>query len=200
MPHTQDCQHAALVGLYGEGQLNDLMFQWAGGQAGESLNDALYRYLGESGGTGDQLNDRWYSALTNAGYDQASLPDKLQAFWCEGGGTFGLMPIAGWTGLVNCLPVGGILFDNPKTATGYRFDDPQYEMTLSVVDLAELALFLESEGWDVGTSAGTLDVEGQQFLIDFLMACDFQSITPGSLRHDLCEGMQAQGFCAGGCM
>ena len=86
----------------------------------------------------------------------------------------GVRPIRGWTGLENCAP--------------------------AVVDLGELATYMESQGWNVDTGASALTVEGQEFLTAFLMGCDFHMITPGALRHDLCVGMQAQGFCSEGCM
>ena len=85
-----------------------------------------------------------------------------------------LRPLKGWTGLPNCAA--------------------------PAVNIAELAAYMQSQGHTAAITAAAMTVDGQELLFDFLMACDFQSITPGNLRHDLCDGMQAQGFCQGGCM
>lgn len=85
-------------------------------------------------------------------------------------------PIAGWTGLEDCA-------------------------VAAQVNLTQLRDYMNSQGWSAAASANAVIVEGQEILINYLMACDFTGITPGALRHDLCAGMQAQGYCSpGGCM
>ena len=68
------------------------------------------------------------------------------------------------------------------------------------VDLLALASFMQNEGWTVTIPPGgfSIMVDGDIVLKGFLQACDFSSLD-GQLAHDLCEGMQLQGFCSGGC-
>ena len=65
------------------GTLNERLFRWAGGQPGETLNEAVYRYLGENGGTGT-LDERWLSALGAAGYT-GTINERLMQFFAAGG-------------------------------------------------------------------------------------------------------------------
>ena len=67
------------------------------------------------------------------------------------------------------------------------------------VSLQDLVVFLQDQGWQASATANLLTVSGQVETREFLMACDFSTVTPGGLRHDLCEGMKAQGFCSGNC-
>ena len=113
MSQLNDCQYAALGTQGFVGSLNDRMLQWAlaNGATGGTLNDALFEMLGAQGGTGS-LNDRWYMVLGTLGY-AGSRNDRELAFWCDGGGTFSLIPISGWTGAENCLALVAATFAPP---------------------------------------------------------------------------------------
>ena len=69
----------------------------------------------------------------------------------------------------------------------------------TTVNLPQLAVFLRLEGWNPVVGPNTISVDGETETREFLMACDFSTVAPSGLAHDLCEGMQLQGLCAGGC-
>ena len=86
-----------------------------------------------------------------------------------------------------------------KTSIGAAHDCGGTYPTGAAFSMIQLAAYMRDQGWtvdDVGPSQITVD--GQTETRAFLMACDFRSVTPGPLRADLCDGMQAQGFCIGG--
>ena len=69
---------------------------------------------------------------------------------------------------------------------------------VQTVSMFELADYLRSQGWDAIATASTISVNDQVETRAFLLACDYSSVMPGALRHDLCEGMKEQGFCLSG--
>ena len=82
----------------------------------------------------------------------------------------GVRPTGGWTGLQGCL---------------------------APLNLGQLRDFLVAEGHTVASTQSAITVDGMEFLLSYLSACDYTGI-PGPIRHDLCDGMKAQGFCLGG--
>ena len=91
--------------------------------------------------------------------------------------------------------VGGVKFSNMR-AFGTRDDNFFVQPALSLVDLAA---YLNTQGWVATATPTTMTVNGATETLAFLKACDFSTITPNSLRVDLCEGMKLQGFCSGTC-
>lgn len=70
----------AIRAATGGGTINDGMVAHFGKASTESLNDAIYRWLGEQGATGTTVEDRWRSFLTAQGYSGA-FQDQLLQYW-----------------------------------------------------------------------------------------------------------------------
>ena len=67
------------------------------------------------------------------------------------------------------------------------------------LNMSQLAAYLADQGWTVDSvGPSQITVDGQTETRAFLLACDFTTVTPAPLRADLCDGMQAQGFCTTG--
>lgn len=83
---------------------NDLIISSLNSQGySGSLNDMVYKWLGDNGGTGVHIDDRWYTFLIaqgavgtgvsalmyywlgSLGYTGASLNDRWYSFWLDGG-------------------------------------------------------------------------------------------------------------------
>lgn len=67
---------------------NDMLFVWLAteGGTGNTLNDRWYTMLlSKAGITAAPINDMWFDVLTNNGFAQLSLMDKELAYWTAGG-------------------------------------------------------------------------------------------------------------------
>ena len=111
--------NTALTSLgYATGTLNDKLFAWAGdfGGTGNNLNDRLGEALIASTGSvgGKALVDTWMEALSVLGYDQPNLNDRLNAFWADGGNLINF--IADLT--TSIVPTIGSLVSFSRAGTG----------------------------------------------------------------------------------
>ena len=116
MSQLNDCRFDALRAQGFTGATNDMLLAWAqaGGATSGHINDALLEYLQLNGATSGSLTDAWFEALRAAGYEGAR-KDMETAFWCEGGGSFSLKAIEGWTDGAECV-VGDISIRFSKLA------------------------------------------------------------------------------------
>ena len=66
------------------------------------------------------------------------------------------------------------------------------------VSVSALVAYMSGEGWTASATPTTVSFNGDTLLMDYIMACDYSALS-GALRNDLCDAMNAQGYCAGGC-
>ena len=87
-----------------------------------------------------------------------------------------------------------------KAITGINDCGGNYpEQPAPTLNMSQLAAYLADQGWTVDSvGPSQITVDGQTETRAFLLACDFTTVTPAPLRADLCDGMQAQGFCTTG--
>lgn len=90
------------------------------------------------------------------------------------------------------------IFGSPRMVAGW-LDSSCAGPAPASLNLFELAAFLIAEGWNAQATVNTVIVNGEEETREFLMACDFSTVEPNGLAHDLCEGMQLQGLCLGEC-
>lgn len=89
MPTTIDLRYDRLRVLFPAGppHINDLMMLWLAseGGTGNTLNDRWYTMLlSKAGISAAPINDMWFDVLTNNGFTQDSLTDKEFAYWTAG--------------------------------------------------------------------------------------------------------------------
>lgn len=67
--------------------VNDMLFAWLAteGGTGNTLNDRWYTMLISKGAVVRTINDMWFEVLAINGHTQNSLNDRELAFWTSGG-------------------------------------------------------------------------------------------------------------------
>ena len=79
-----DCRFEALRALGYEGAVNDMLYvYWLDqGGTGGSLNDRWYSALAALGRTEGSLSDRWFEYLGSLGYE-GRINDREFQYWCD---------------------------------------------------------------------------------------------------------------------
>lgn len=79
-----DCRFDALRALGYTGSVNDMLYvYWLDqGGTGNQLNDRWFSALGALGQTEGSLNDRWYAYLGSLGYE-GQINDRETQYWCD---------------------------------------------------------------------------------------------------------------------
>lgn len=79
-----DCRYQALIVLGYTGAVNDMLYvYWLDqGGTGNTLNDRWFSALGALGRTEGTLTDRWFEYLGSLGYT-GSINDREFRYWCD---------------------------------------------------------------------------------------------------------------------
>lgn len=216
MSTLNDCRFNALRLAGFTGATNDMLLQWAqaGGAISGALNDALLEYLLLNGATTPTLNDAWFEFLLAQGYT-GTRNDMETEYWCAlaaqvlvpdvvglsqvdataaiTGAGLVLGTVTGTTDpVVSQDPVAGVMVDLGSAV----------DITITAVvftDLQAMADCLVIQGWSASATATDITIEGITYNTAFIDACDYSSVAPAPLRIDMCECIQEQGKCLGGC-
>lgn len=202
----------AILAATGGPTINDGLATWYGKTDDEAINDAEYRWLIEQGAAPATINDMWIDA-----FGPGQINDVKLAYWTglalqvlvpnvvglslvdataaiEGAGLV-LGSVTGTTDpVVSQDPVSGSLVD-PGTLV-----DVALTAVVSETDLAALSACINGQGWVSSiTGPDEITIEGIAYSRAFIDACDYSTITPAPLRIDICDCVQDQGKCLGGC-